>query len=172
MIDKRGSSNTFKDLNDSDFTLSYNKFYVVTVILVSLRIWFYDKKPKFVRLYGQLKSMLRCSKEQKQSCICVASTEDHFDYVGKTKSMIIDAGGSLAVGTLVFLLMLPAYFSKMAEMKNFQDVNQGKGRTLFYLSRISLPLFRYCSLPFVCYCASSMLRSSVMHKLKSMIRNS
>ena len=166
------SNNTYKELNDSDLTITYNEFYVIVVLLVSLRIWIYDKKLTFLRLFKKIEPIFHCNKGEIQCGVSTISSDDHFDYMAKTKSMIIGAGGSVVVGSLIFLLMLPAYFSKKYEIENFPNVNYGKGRVLFYVSRISLPLLRYCSLPFACFCSSPKLRSTLMHKLKCSLSKS
>ena len=141
------------------------------VFLVTLRIWLYEKKIILLKYFEQIKLLFIKSGEGTPSNLNFVGSNDLHDYTAKSKAMIIGASGSLAFGTLIFLLILPAHFSKEIESRNVQDINYGKGRTLFYLSRMNLPILLYCSLPLACICSSKKLRSSLVNKLKSFFEN-
>ena len=162
------SENLFKTLTDSDFTLYHHRFFVVLLILTSTRIWAYDNKPKMKRCYAKLVSIIKGSHN---GCIVIANLpeNDTYDYYSKTKSVIIGAGGSLLIGILISLFLLPPYFAKKYVSANIDSVNFGLGRTFFYLSRISLTLLRNCSLSVVCFYTSPEIRRCFWRQLKALL---
>jgi len=153
-------------MNDHDFSKLIIFCFFVVLVLTSFRIWVYDKKPKMQIYYSKMMSIIQGTSNARVVGMNLQE-DDPYDYLSKTKSIIIGASGSFVIGMLIFLLAVPPNIAK--RYVNIDSLNHGKGRTMYYLSRMSITVLRYCSLPIVTFCSSRKIRECVWMKLKSLI---
>jgi hypothetical protein len=163
------TDNLYNELVKIDPLAALFAVIFVLLIVVVIRIWFYSKKITFQNILSKIRNINQTAQEMEAPGENIAGTapEDKYNFLQKTKTNIIGVRGSLFLVLLTLLLLLPSFVSKSMGRNNIESTNYGAGRLWMYLSRVSLPLWFYCVLPFVVISGSSKMRESVRREIAS-----
>ena len=156
------SKNLLLQLAKLDLHTNYH-FYVVLIIMLftAIRIWIYHKKDCLVNENSQIQENIFPLNNH----IVAANKKEKYSH--KIKSAVVDSGGSLAAIIVIVLLLIPSFALRRYSSETLESLNYGGGRTLLYISIITLPILVHCALPFVLICSSHKMRTSIVREVKS-----
>ena len=155
------AGNPLELLDSLDPSGKVHSFIMISMVLVSLRIWAYIQADAFIKVW---KTLTDSQREVAQDSVSFQTPEESFFH--KIKTSIIGAAGSLVAAIFMVLLMLPARITRKIFIANMDEINYGHGRTMMYMSRINLAIFSYCLLPVVLICSSQKMRQTVWKEIK------
>ena len=141
-----------------------NTFIWLTLVFASLRIWVYSHKDELAEFANKLRGRKRAAPVFTISLNATEPQNPNFYQVSQTS--LIGAAGSFIFVISVVLLMLPSMISRKIFIANVNEINHGYGRTVMYISRITLSILSYCLLPMVLILGRKKIRVSVWKELK------
>jgi len=150
---------SIENVNYQDPSTILVKITALLVFAETIMIWLYSRKPCFEKL---------CSKK------IVPFGTDNLNSVNprfeEAKLMIVSHGGTVIFVGLGLVLVSPTLIAREVMQNNPADLNQGYGRALFYVARITMPLFSYYLIPLVTFCGNKRMRKTLIREFQQKLR--
>ena len=149
----------------TDPFLTYSMLFCIILIFVSVQTAFYSYKKDISKIYFKV-----CRKfwnNQAEVDITNNNTVTSNKKFEEIESNIIGTNLSTLLIVLGLVSVIPIATVKTQIKKNIQDINHGFVRTLFYVSKISMPMFTFLLSPIIIVAANSKLRKALIKAFKT-----
>ena len=163
------SSEWMKDGYGTDPVEIYSKYCCLTLLLLVVQTWFYPYVKQTSKSCKKLYKIF-----QNQTDLEEIDLDDKIQHSGsfhnekfeETKSNILGTSQTVLMLALAVVAVAPISIGKTLIKKNIEEINFGKGRTLMYLGKISMPTFTFLLFPLLMLAFNRKVRKSLWRELK------